>query len=103
MPLSRRYTPELAPGETSVFGMDFSYVIPPGVGITEGDLLITRLGGEATSVTAGPVSVHDRTLYATVTADALADGHDFQLRWTAIDSEGNVWPRTALVLVAATS
>ena len=54
-------------------------------------------------VTAGPVSVQDRTLYATVTAFALASGNDFDLVWTATDTDGNVWPRTASVLCAPTS
>ena len=33
MPLSRRYTPEWSPGDTGLIGMDFSYILPPGVGI----------------------------------------------------------------------
>jgi hypothetical protein len=104
MPLSRRYTPELAPGEVSVFGMDFSYVIPPGVGIATGSLTIRRVSGTAdTAVSAGPVSVHERTLYATLTAGAAADGHDYLLVWIATDTEGNHWPRAAMVLCAVTS
>jgi hypothetical protein len=30
-------------------------------------------------------------------------GTDYQIKWTATDSAGNVWPRTALVLCADTS
>ena len=103
MPLSRRYTPELAPGEISVFGMDYSAVIPKGVGIASGALTISPNTAGGTGVSAGAVSVHDRTLYATVTAQQSADGFDWKLLWTATDTDGNVWPRTGLVLCAATS
>ena len=40
MPLSRRYTPEHPPGESCSFGLDYSFVIPPGVGISSGTLTI---------------------------------------------------------------
>ena len=40
MPLSRRYTPEIVPGESCNIGMDFSFVIPPGVGIDSGTVVI---------------------------------------------------------------
>jgi hypothetical protein len=107
MPISRRYSPELAPGETAVFGMSFEYVIPRGVGIASGTLLLqsnTVPPGGVTEITAGPVSVQGRVLYATVTALPAAQlGADTRLTWTATDSDGNVWPRTALVLCAATS
>lgn len=106
MPLSRRYQPELAPGETCVMGMDFSYVIPPGVGITAGTLAFlsnTVPPAPTAALTAGPVSVQGRALYATVSASEGAAGNDFRLQWTATDTEGNTWPRTALVLCAPTS
>ena len=103
MPLSRRYSPELAPGETSVMGMSFEAVIPPGVGIASGTLTISPNTAGGTGVSAGAVSIHDRTLYATVTAQQSADGADWKLLWTATDTDGNVWPRTGLVLCADTS
>lgn len=106
MPLSRRYTPEIAPGESSIFGMDFSTVVPPGVGLSSGSLALqtnTAPPAATSNLTAGAVSVHDRMLYAKVTAAAGAAGSDFQLLWTATDTDGNVWPRTALVLCAPTS
>jgi hypothetical protein len=98
MPLSRRYTPEVAPGEQSVFGMDFSYVIPKGVGIASGTLAIAPAG-----LTAGSVAVQARTLYATVTAPTTVSGTDFTLTWSATDTDGNIWPRSAKVLCAPTS
>jgi hypothetical protein len=103
MPLSRRYHPEIAPGEESIFGMDFSPLIPVGVGIQSGTLHVTRIGGEVTGITHGEVSWYDRTLYATVTADPTSSGFDYELTWTATDTDGNIFPRTARLLCAPTS
>jgi hypothetical protein len=105
MALSRRYSPEFAPGEASIVGMDFSYVIPVGVGISAGTLAIyTNVAVPKPAVadfTLGPVTVRGRALYAAISGGI--DGVDYQLRWSATDSQGNVWPRTALMLCAQTS
>ena len=104
MPLSRRYTPEFAPNESSIVGMDFSYVVPPGVGLESGTLSIfTNVAAPqaSTDFTVGDVTVRGRVLYASLTGGV--DGTDYQLRWQATDSSGNVWPRTALLLCAQTS
>lgn len=103
--LSRRYLPSHPPGESCLFGLDFSNVISPGVGIVAGTLDIFQNvvpPREATTDwTVGPLSVRDRALYATLAGGV--DGTDYKLLWTAIDTVGNIWPRTGLVLVAATS
>lgn len=104
MPLSRRYTPEHAPGESSVYGLDFSFIIPPGVGISAGSLTVwtnTVAPVESSDFTIGVVGVRGRTLYARLSGGT--DGTDYQLRWVANDTTGNVWPRTALVLCSETS
>lgn len=105
MPLSRRYQPEKPPEETCSFGLDFSAVIPPGVGIESGSLAIfsnTAAPAPADAdFTVGAVMVRGRAIYAMLSGGV--SGKDYQLRWTATDSEGNVWPRTALVLCAETS
>lgn len=105
MPLSRRYSPEHPPGESCPFGLDFSFVIPPGVGITDGSLSIWTNTVEPHPAdadwTATPVSVHGRVIYATLSGGIA--GVDYQLRWVARDTEGNTYPRTALVLCALTS
>ena len=106
MPLSRRYTPEIVPGESCQIGMDFSFVIPPGVGINNGSVTIfTNTASPAISsdLTMGEVTITGRTLYAPITATAAALGKDYQLRWIAYDSQGNIWPRTALLLCAQSS
>lgn len=105
MPLSRRYTPEHPPGESCSFGLDFSFVIPPGVGLESGELKILTNSAAPVDATAdwtiGPVMVRGRALYAMLAGGVL--GSDYQLHWKAVDSLGNVWPRTALVLCAYTS
>lgn len=105
MPLSRRYSPEVAPHESCVFGLDFSTVIPPGVGIVSGSLTIQTNTQPPVAAdadwTKGTVSVQDRTLYATLSPSK--SGTDYILTWTAIDTSGNTWPRSALALVAPTS
>jgi len=105
MPVSRRYSPEHPPGENCSFGLDFSFVIPVGVGVESGTLKIqtnTAAPADATADwTIGPVTVRDRAIYAMLTGGIA--GKDYQLVWTALDSEGNTWIRTALVLCAPTS
>lgn len=96
MPLSRRYTPEHPPGEVCSFGLDYSFVIPVGVAIASGDLDITPAG-----MTVGPIEVRGRAIYATVSGGV--SGVDYQFKFTAVDSAGNVWPRTVLCLCADTS
>ena len=105
MPLSRRYTPEHPPGEDCAFGLDFSFVIPPGVGLSSGSLqILTNTAAPADASadwTIGAVTVDGRALYAMLSGGVA--GTDYQLKWTAVDTAGNTWLRTALVLCAATS
>jgi hypothetical protein len=105
MPLSRRYTPEHPPGEEATFGMDFSYVIPLGVGIASGTVTVwvnvVPPVQDSTNWTIGTVSVLGRVLYASLTGGV--EGTDYQIRWSATDTDGKVWPRTALCLCAQTS
>jgi hypothetical protein len=105
VPLSRRFTPEHPPGESCSFGIDFSFIIPPGVGISSGSLKIfTNTAAPVAAdadFTVGPVVVRGRAIYANLAGGV--PGTDYQLIFTAVDSAGNQWPRTALVLCANTS
>ena len=104
MPLSRRYQPEKSPEESCNFGMDYSFVIPVGVGISSGALnIFTNTASPAadSDFTVGPVTVRGRSIYAMVSGGV--SGKDYQFRWTAVDTLGNTWARTALVLCAETS
>ena len=55
----------------------------------------------STDFTIGPVMVQGRAIYASLSGGVL--GPDYQLHWNAIDTLGNVWPRTGLLLCAYTS
>ena len=104
MPLTRRCTPEHPSGESCVFAIDYSFILPPGVGIDHGDVLIyTNTASPVLSSdwTIGPVQVAGRVLYSTLSGGIEAT--DYQIRWIATDTEGFIWPRTMLVLCAATS
>jgi hypothetical protein len=105
MPLSRRYTPEHPPGEECNFGMDFSFIVPVGVGLSSGSLTIwtNRVPPveDNTDWTIGAVTVRGRAVYASCTGGV--EGTDYQFRWVATDTDGKIWPRTALCLCAQTS
>ena len=87
--------------------MSFEPVIPPGVGIKSASLqafLNTSPPEPANGqMSTTPVTVQGRIVYARVQASIEAAGTDFQLLWTVIDTAGNIWPRTALVLCARTA
>jgi hypothetical protein len=84
--------------------MDFSFIIPPGVGISSGTLAIyTNVASPVASsdFTIGPVAATGQSIYASLSGGVA--GTDYQLRWTATDTDGNVWPRVALLLCSLTS
>ena len=106
MPLSRRYTPEHPPGELCRFGLDYSFLIPFGVGLVNPGLQIwTNTPGDVQpssdwDIVDGP-HVAGRTVYATLIGGI--EGTDYQLRWSVQDTHGNIWPRTVLILCSQTS
>ena len=106
MPVTRRYVPEHPPGEQCLFGLDFSPIIPVGVGVKSGTLTIAHNGSDVIDDAdgdweIGPVLVRGRAIYAMLTGGVL--GMDYMLHWVATDTEGNVWPRVALILCGFTS
>ena len=105
MALSRRYTPEHPPQDNCLYGMDFSFILPPGVGITNSSLSIYRnlqppvaADGDFTK---GSPFVVDRATFCMLGGGV--EGNDYQLRWNITDTSGNTWQRTAMVLCAQTS
>lgn len=105
--LTSRYVPAHPPGETAVFGMVFDPVVPPGVGLAWGTLDImtntvppVEAFGDWTMSDYG-VIVRGRALYAKLSGGVA--GTDYQLTFTARDTEGNIWPRTGLCLCSQTS
>ena len=105
MPLSRRYSPEWAPGEQATIGLDFSSIIPPGVGIASGTLTIdfnvVPPASSGSDFTIGAIQIFGRVLYVLLAGGVV--GRDYLLNWVATDTDGNIWPRTALLLCAPTS
>lgn len=104
MALSQRYQPSHPPGEVCAYAMDFSAIIPPGLGLTSGSLTILRNTNPTTAApefTVGTVGGQQRIMYAA--AQGGTAGTDYQFQWTAVDTMNNTWVRTALVLCAQTS
>lgn len=95
--------------------MDFSPIIPPGVGIASASLFIETnnqppaiASGDFSSPHADPAvpnffscEVRGRAVYVFLRGGV--SGRDYRLIWTAIDTEGNEYPRTALLLCGQTS
>lgn len=106
MPLSRRYQPEHDAFDACYFGMDFSPIIPPGVGITNvllhffTNVVESQLADADFTILDGP-TWSGRIAYAKITGGKY--GTDYQLQWTVVDTEGTVWNRVALVLVGISS
>jgi hypothetical protein len=93
------------PAEKNVFMLNLDMVVRKDVSLTGGSVSIFTntvppVAADADWVK-GPVAVLGRAIYATLSGGT--EGKDYQLRWSATDSEGNVWPRTTLVLVSQTS
>lgn len=80
-------------------------MIPVGVGIEQGTLAIFTNTATPQEADAdwqiGEVEVRGRAIYAMLSGGVA--GTDYQLKWTVVDTNGNVWPRTTLVLCADTS
>lgn len=105
MPISRRYSPPFAPGEASSIGLDFSYVIPPGVSIAAGTLhffqnLAVPVAADS-DFNIPAVQIIGRVLTCAISGGV--EGKDYQVVWTATDTDGNIWPRTVLMSCAPTS
>ena len=103
--VSYRYQPSHPSLETCNFGLDFSFLVPFGVGLNSGSLAIftnlaTPVAADADWVK-GPVVVRGRALYASLGGGVA--GTDYQLRWIARDNQGSIWPRTVLCLCSETS
>jgi len=104
MALTGRYIPAHPPGESCVFALDYSFILPPGLGITSASLTFftnTNPANATSDLTASAVTTKGRQVWATVSGGV--EGTDYQFRWSATDSVGNVWPRTVLVQCAQTT
>lgn len=95
-----RYQPSHAPLEQCLFGMDFSFVLPAGVGIRAASINIYNNTFLSPDVSADWVigSMVIRGARVWTRLQGGVEGQDYQLRWSVADTDDNVWVRTALVL-----
>src|SRR5215472_4922438 len=102
MSLNNRYTPSHPQGDNQMYALDFSNLLPPGVGIATGSLAIeynTVPPTPQSDWTLGPPSVVGRRVYCQCEGGLAAK--DYRLTWTVVDSLANQWSRACLLLCAA--
>jgi hypothetical protein len=105
MALNNRYLPSHPQGQSCQYALDFSAILPPGVGLASGLLTLTSNTVPPAPVPGdfvqGPVQINGRRLYASLSGGVTAK--DYRLTWAGVDSLGNNWVRTCLLLCAQTS
>ena len=104
MPLSRRHSPEHAPGDNLIYGLGLRYLIPRGVGIASSSLAIftnTVAPVVSSDFTITQLPPRGRAAYARLAGGV--SGTDYQLRWQVTDTQGNVYNRTVMLLCGETS
>jgi hypothetical protein len=105
MALTRRYEPPHPPTEAAAFGMDFSGIVPEGIGLSAGSLKIFTNTAPPVAADAdwtfGTTYIRGRSLFQNLLGGV--NGKDYLMQWTATDTRNNVWVRTALILCSATS
>lgn len=104
MAIARRYRPNWPPAESSIIGMDFSPLLPPGIILTQVTLTILLNQSPtlpSSDFTQGVISTDGRRAWCLLAGGNA--GIDYQCRWQVTDSLGQGWIRTALLLCAATS
>ena len=103
MALGNRHFPPKSPEDATLFGLDWSAILPPGVGIASASLTIvtnTNPVQQQSDTTQGDVIIARRRTWATIGGGD--EGTDYQFRWQITDTTGNVWQRTTLCLCAET-
>ena len=106
MSINNRFDPSHPVGQSIVYGLDFSPILPAGVTIQSGAIkaLYNTVPPTPTfdlTVTPLTPTPNTRRIYATVSGGT--SGSDYRINWTANDSLGNTWIRSTLLLCAATS
>jgi hypothetical protein len=105
MPLTRRYNPPQPAGASATFGMDFSQVVPIGIGL---DSFSCKIFTNAQPPVAADADwtvsnsyIRGRSVFENLSGGV--SGKDYLLQWTATDTRNNVWVRTASLLCSATA
>lgn len=88
-----------APGDSAVYGLDFTELVAPGDGLATASLQIftnTVAPTLSADFVVGAVATLARIAYARITGGV--SGTDYQLRFSSTDTQGNVFTRAALLL-----
>lgn len=104
MAISQRYKPSHPAGQSAVYAIDFSNMLPPGTGLSQPSIQFftnTVPPGIATGITASGGGFRGRMAWITINGGIA--GQDYLVQWTLIDSQGSTWIISALLLCAATS
>ena len=104
MALNNRYEPSHPQGQVATYGLDYANIIPLGITLESATLTIetnTVPPVASSDFTLGSVTTDGRRVYCQLSGGVSSK--DYRLTWQATDSLSNVWPRSCLLLVAATS
>lgn len=104
MALSQRYKPSHPAGSSVTYGVDFSFILPPGVGVTMPAVQIqtnTVPPGLASGISTSGGGYAGRRLWIVITGGV--SGTDYIVTWSFSDTQGNAWVRSFLLLCAPTS
>lgn len=104
MAVTRRYQPSHPAGQSATYAVDFSPMLPPGVGLATPGVQIqtnTVPPGLATGITASGGGFLGRMVWITIQGGIA--GIDYLVTWTVADTAGNSWVVSVLLLCAATS
>ena len=106
MSLNNRYEPSHPAGQNILYGLDFANILPDGVTIaTPGSSVSVQLNTvpptNTTDLNPSVDSITGRRIYVRLQGGTA--GTDYRVNFQALDSLGNSWLRTVLLLCAATS
>lgn len=104
MAVSQRYQPSHAPDQSAVYAVDFSNMLPPGVGLSQPGVQIqtnTTPPGVALGITTSGGGFKGRQVWITISGGVA--GTDYVITWTVSDTQQNSWVISVLLLCARTS
>ena len=106
MSLNNRYEPSHPAGQNILYGLDFANILPDGVTIqTVGTTVSVQINSvpptNTTDLNPAIDSITGRRMYVRLQGGTA--GTDYRVNFQALDSLGNSWLRTVLLLCAATS